>query len=87
MIIQDAWSDEDGKFNLDEQQDCENFEWKKHGNVTKFTFTRKFDTCDRHDYIIEVYRFYDNYFFLSNCVFYRNLSTLAAKKIVVEIRI
>ena len=54
MLLKDAWSGEDGKLNLDDQQDCENFEWKKRGNVTKFTFTRKFDTCDEHDYVIEV---------------------------------
>ncbi|XP_011493800.1 PREDICTED: tyramine beta-hydroxylase [Ceratosolen solmsi marchali] len=51
--LQDAWSDDDGNLNLDEHQDCTNFEWKKRGNVTKFTFTRQFDTCDDHDYIIE----------------------------------
>ncbi|XP_014216871.1 tyramine beta-hydroxylase [Copidosoma floridanum] len=51
--LQDAWSDEAGKLNLDEQQDCKSFKWKKHGNLTKFAFTRKFDTCDEHDYVIE----------------------------------
>ncbi|XP_001602880.1 tyramine beta-hydroxylase [Nasonia vitripennis] len=51
--LEDASSDADTKLNTDEQQDCTNFEWKKHGNVTKFTFTRKFDTCDERDYVIE----------------------------------
>lgn len=51
--LQDAWTDTEGKFILDEQQNCENFEWKQISNVMKFTFTRKFDTCDEHDYIIE----------------------------------
>ncbi|XP_014231771.1 tyramine beta-hydroxylase [Trichogramma pretiosum] len=52
--LQDAWSDAEGKIHLDERsQDCENFEWKKRANTTKFTFTRKFDTCDEHDYVLE----------------------------------
>ncbi|XP_033208226.1 tyramine beta-hydroxylase isoform X2 [Belonocnema kinseyi] len=51
--LQDAWTDRNGMINLDSQQDCESFAWKRRGNVTKFTFTRKFDTCDEHDYVIE----------------------------------
>ncbi|XP_020290292.1 tyramine beta-hydroxylase isoform X2 [Pseudomyrmex gracilis] len=51
--LQDSWSDIDGTLHLDDQQDCKNFAWKRRGNVTKFTFVRKFDTCDEHDYIIE----------------------------------
>ncbi|XP_011167262.1 tyramine beta-hydroxylase [Solenopsis invicta] len=51
--LQDSWADIDGKLYLDTQQDCENFAWKRRGNITKFTFSRKFDTCDEHDYIIE----------------------------------
>ncbi|CAB0036772.1 unnamed protein product, partial [Trichogramma brassicae] len=52
--LRDAWSDAEGKIHLDEHsQDCENFEWKKRANTTKFTFTRKFDTCDEHDYVLE----------------------------------
>ncbi|KAL6436582.1 hypothetical protein ACFW04_004803 [Cataglyphis niger] len=51
--LQDSWADIDGKLHLDSQQDCKNFAWKRRGNVTKFTFSRKFDTCDEHDYIIE----------------------------------
>ncbi|KAF7378854.1 hypothetical protein HZH66_015088 [Vespula vulgaris] len=51
--LQDAWSDVEGKLIVDKQQNCENFAWKRRGNLTKFTFTRKFDTCDEHDYIIE----------------------------------
>ncbi|XP_066588301.1 dopamine beta-hydroxylase-like [Prorops nasuta] len=51
--LEDAWADKDGELNLDTQQDCENFAWRRRGNVTKFTFTRKFDTCDEHDYTIE----------------------------------
>ncbi|XP_043470851.1 tyramine beta-hydroxylase [Leptopilina heterotoma] len=51
--IQDAWTNEDGAINLDPNQNCENFAIHRRGNITKFTFTRKFDTCDNHDYIIE----------------------------------
>jgi len=55
---QDSSADIDGKLHLDSQQDCKNFAWKRRGNVTKFTFSRKFDTCDKHDYIIEASKSY-----------------------------
>ncbi|EFN89747.1 Dopamine beta-hydroxylase [Harpegnathos saltator] len=51
--FQDTWVDDDGKVYVDSQQDCENFTWKRYNNVTYFTFSRKLDTCDEHDYIIE----------------------------------
>ncbi|XP_046481129.1 tyramine beta hydroxylase isoform X1 [Neodiprion pinetum] len=51
--LQDVWADEDGKISVDDQQDCKDFLWKKRGNVTKFSYTRKFDTCDNEDYVIE----------------------------------
>lgn len=51
--LQDAWADEEGKLNLDFQQNCENFAWRRRGNITKFTFSRKFDTCDENDYVME----------------------------------
>ncbi|KAI4495678.1 hypothetical protein M0802_008513 [Mischocyttarus mexicanus] len=51
--LQDAWSDIEGKLILDEKQNCDNFAWKKRNNTMKFTFVRKFDTCDKHDYIFE----------------------------------
>jgi len=41
----------------DAQQDCKNFALQsigQHGRVT-FEFSRKFDTCDDEDYIIEVW--------------------------------
>ncbi|KOX68655.1 Tyramine beta-hydroxylase [Melipona quadrifasciata] len=44
---------EEGKLNLDLQQNCENFAWRRRGNITKFTFFRKFDTCDENDYVME----------------------------------
>ncbi|RZF37938.1 hypothetical protein LSTR_LSTR005438 [Laodelphax striatellus] len=37
----------------DEHQDCKNFRVMTHGNLTKFIFVRKFDTCDSQDYVIE----------------------------------
>ncbi|XP_011307313.1 tyramine beta-hydroxylase [Fopius arisanus] len=51
----DAWADDTGRIQIDSSQDCTDFAWKKPDtkNVTKFTFTRKFDTCDERDYIIE----------------------------------
>jgi len=55
---QDSWADVDGKLHLDTQQDCDSFAWRRRGNITKFTFSRKFDTCDEHDYIIEVSMIY-----------------------------
>ncbi|XP_008559438.1 dopamine beta-hydroxylase isoform X2 [Microplitis demolitor] len=53
--FQDAWSDEKGTIEVDDHQDCKDFVWKRSnvGNMTKFSFTRKFDTCDDSDYIIE----------------------------------
>lgn len=53
-FIQDAWSDVEGRLILDREQNCDNFAWKRRNNVTKFTYTRKFDTCDENDYVIEV---------------------------------
>ncbi|XP_057321265.1 tyramine beta-hydroxylase [Microplitis mediator] len=53
--FQDAWSDDKGTIEVDDHQDCKDFVWKRSnvGNMTKFSFTRKFDTCDDSDYIIE----------------------------------
>ncbi|XP_046985785.1 dopamine beta-hydroxylase [Schistocerca americana] len=51
--MQDTWTDEEGAFHVDEQQDCKNFRYVSSHDVTKFTFSRKFDTCDEHDYVIE----------------------------------
>lgn len=39
---------------MDKQQDCEDFDISFHGGYAKFTYARKFDTCDKEDYIIEV---------------------------------
>ena len=39
---------------VDRQQDCHSFKYVQRDDVIKFTFTRRFDTCDPQDYIIEV---------------------------------
>ncbi|XKL67505.1 hypothetical protein PGB90_002996 [Kerria lacca] len=51
--FEDVWTDKDGNINVDTQQDCKNFDVTFHRTYAKFTFTRKFDTCDNEDYIIE----------------------------------
>lgn len=38
---------------MDRQQDCLNFRIKVRKGLVKYTFERKFDTCDINDYIIE----------------------------------
>ncbi|CAH1109286.1 unnamed protein product [Psylliodes chrysocephalus] len=53
VSLQDTYSTQSGILYLDKHQDCNKFKHHQKGGVTKFTFTRKFDTCDRHDYIIE----------------------------------
>lgn len=52
--LQDTWAAADGRLRVDESQDCEDFRHTRSGNVTKFAFRRKFDTCDSNDYLIEV---------------------------------
>ncbi|XP_065218029.1 dopamine beta-hydroxylase-like [Planococcus citri] len=51
--FQDVWTDEIGDVHLDEKQNCEDFDIDFHDHLTKFTFSRKFDTCDEFDYVIE----------------------------------
>lgn len=53
MHFEDSWADEEGKLSLDQSQDCRDFKIKRYGNVLKYTFQRKFDTCDEDDYVIE----------------------------------
>uniref|UniRef100_A0A8D8RMC2 Tyramine beta-hydroxylase n=1 Tax=Cacopsylla melanoneura TaxID=428564 RepID=A0A8D8RMC2_9HEMI len=51
--IQDVWSDDD-LMKIDERsQDCDGFSWSVRYNVTRFSFDRKFDTCDGDDLVIE----------------------------------
>ncbi|XP_045463674.1 tyramine beta-hydroxylase isoform X2 [Harmonia axyridis] len=49
----DTWADNDGILHLDDEQNCNHFQQKNIKSVSKFTFSRKFDTCDDKDYIIE----------------------------------
>ncbi|CAH1132464.1 unnamed protein product [Ceutorhynchus assimilis] len=50
----DTWTNDEGVVDLDHHQDCSNFRYKTTSSgITKYTFKRKFDTCDNRDYIIE----------------------------------
>ncbi|CAB3368735.1 Hypothetical predicted protein [Cloeon dipterum] len=51
--LTDTWTDKDGKFREDEMQNCEDFKIVSHKSQIKFSFARKFDTCDENDYVIE----------------------------------
>ncbi|KAF5288049.1 hypothetical protein FQR65_LT12099 [Abscondita terminalis] len=53
LRFQDAYADDEGVLKVDALQNCLGFRWKRRGNLTKFTYRRKFDTCDANDYIIE----------------------------------
>lgn len=39
---------------VDEQQDCSDFQFVTHNGTFKWTFRRKFVTCDYFDYALEV---------------------------------
>lgn len=55
FVMQDTWTDDTGRISVDERQDCDEFDIVRfHGGGTAFTFNRKFDTCDGHDYLIQV---------------------------------
>ncbi|KAJ8954020.1 hypothetical protein NQ318_004313, partial [Aromia moschata] len=51
--LQDTYADDHGVLHLDRQQDCDAFKSVTRNDVIKFTYRRKFDTCDRRDYVIE----------------------------------
>lgn len=53
MHLKDSWADKEGVLHIDKQQDCRNFRIKLRKGFIKYTFERKFDTCDPNDYIIE----------------------------------
>ena len=55
--LQDTWTDADGRLVVDAQQDCQSFSFVQRDDVVKFAFTRRFDTCDPQDYVIEVSEF------------------------------
>ncbi|ENN78567.1 hypothetical protein YQE_04935, partial [Dendroctonus ponderosae] len=59
-IFKDVWANDAGVIELDRHQDCNNFRFKIIRNVVKFTFKRKFDTCDNRDYIIQKQRIVKN---------------------------
>lgn len=54
LHFQDSHATENGVLHIDSKQDCKEFRIAQRGNVTKFTFSREFDTCDNDDYVIEV---------------------------------
>ncbi|XP_075227699.1 tyramine beta hydroxylase [Lycorma delicatula] len=51
--FQDANSDEKGILSTEETQNCKDFQLTWIGNWTIFSYSRKFDTCDDKDYVIE----------------------------------
>nr|XP_022905446.1 dopamine beta-hydroxylase [Onthophagus taurus] len=53
LHFQDTYANDNGVLVLDSQQNCNNFRIKPYKAITKFTFQRKFDTCDFEDYLIE----------------------------------
>ncbi|XP_050300563.1 tyramine beta-hydroxylase [Anthonomus grandis grandis] len=54
LNLVDVWANEKGVIELDRHQDCIHFRHKETtSGITKFTFIRKFDTCDNRDYIIQ----------------------------------
>ncbi|XP_014250928.1 dopamine beta-hydroxylase [Cimex lectularius] len=53
LRIADISTDDKCLVTVDEQQDCKNFASKRYGYMTKITFTRAFDTCNKNDYKIE----------------------------------
>lgn len=52
--LTDTWSDKSGIISIDDKQNCRNFRSKQKGNTSIIFFTRKFDTCDSKDYVIQV---------------------------------
>nr|XP_018907091.1 PREDICTED: tyramine beta-hydroxylase [Bemisia tabaci] len=51
--FEDVHTDEEGRIFVDEQNDCLNFDFAREGEDILFFYTRKFDTCDSGDYVIE----------------------------------
>ncbi|XP_055929694.1 dopamine beta-hydroxylase-like [Argiope bruennichi] len=51
--FQDAYTDEAGFVTLDDHDDCHLLSMKRRGFVTRYAWSRKFDTCDNQDYYIE----------------------------------
>ncbi|XP_064458103.1 dopamine beta-hydroxylase-like isoform X2 [Ornithodoros turicata] len=51
--LEDTWTDDGGFLSVDEHNDCTLGSLRRRGSVIRFLFTRKFDTCDPQDYVIE----------------------------------
>lgn len=56
LLLQDAWSDSEGRVSLDSQQDYELLETQQKPDGYHLLFKRPFSTCDPRDYLIEVRR-------------------------------
>lgn len=54
LLLQDAWSDSEGRVSLDSQQDYELLETQQKPDGFRLLFRRPFSTCDPRDYLIEV---------------------------------
>lgn len=51
--FQDIYTDEVGYVTVDDHDDCQLLSLKRRGFITRYAWSRKFDTCDKQDYIIE----------------------------------
>lgn len=55
LLLQDAWSDGEGRVSLDSQQDYELLQTQQKPDGYHLLFRRPFSTCDPRDYLIEVH--------------------------------
>ncbi|KAG0710175.1 Dopamine beta-hydroxylase [Chionoecetes opilio] len=51
--FQNAFVDSSHRMDVADHQDCEDFRYKVLDGVIKFTFSRKFNTCHQHHYVIQ----------------------------------
>ncbi|XP_035207387.1 dopamine beta-hydroxylase-like [Stegodyphus dumicola] len=51
--FQDIYTDEIGYVTVDDHDDCQLLSLKRRGYITRYAWSRKFDTCDNQDYYIE----------------------------------
>ncbi|GBL79541.1 Dopamine beta-hydroxylase [Araneus ventricosus] len=51
--FQDVYTDESGFVTVDDHDDCHLLSMKRRGSITRYAWSRKFDTCDNQDYYIE----------------------------------
>lgn len=52
--FEDVWTSKEGRISVDKMQNCLDFHYTFKDTGIKFLFSRNFDTCDTHDYKIEV---------------------------------